>query len=215
LQWALATFGDKVAQVTSFGPTGMVILDHLARISPGIRVITLDTDFLFDETYALRDEVQRRYPINLDVFSPGLSPQAQAEQVAPALWRVNPDHCCHLRKVIPLQAALRGLDAWLTGLRRDQSPTRLHMPLIGWDSRYKLLKINPLAGWSRGDVWGYIVANNVPYNALHDRGYASIGCTHCTRPAVNPTNERAGRWQSHQKTECGIHLSDKQKGENL
>ncbi|MCG3207107.1 MAG: Phosphoadenosine phosphosulfate reductase [Anaerolineae bacterium] len=206
LLWSLQTFGDKVAQVTSFGPTGMVILDMLARLSPGIRVITLDTQFLFDETYALIEEVQRRYPITLDIRRPALSPEQQAESYGPALWRSNPDLCCHLRKVAPLDFVMSGLDAWLTGLRRDQSFTRESLPLVGWDRKYNLVKINPLAHWSRGDVWKYIVERNIPYNALHDRGYASIGCSHCTRPTTNANDERSGRWQNHVKTECGIHL---------
>ncbi|MEW5958837.1 MAG: phosphoadenylyl-sulfate reductase [Chloroflexota bacterium] len=206
LQWNLATFGDKMAQVTSFGPSGMVILDHLARLNPGMRVITLDTDFLFEETYALWEEVQRRYPIQLDIRRTSLSPQLQAETYGPELWQVNPDQCCHLRKVVPLYDTLVELDAWLSGLRRDQSRTRADLPLMMWDARYALVKINPLAHWTRGQVWRYILDHQVPYNPLHDQGYTSIGCTHCTRPVVNPGDERAGRWLGRQKVECGIHL---------
>lgn len=208
LQWSLATFGDKVAQVTSFGPTGMVILDHLAQLSPGIRIITLDTQFLFDETYALWDEVQRRYPIELDIHRPALPPAVQAQTYGPRLWQVSPNWCCHLRKVIPLGEVLGELDAWLTGLRRDQSPTRAHLGLVGWDSKYDLVKINPLATWTRSQVWSYILEHRLPYNELHDRGYASIGCTHCTRPTGNTVDERSGRWLGRQKTECGIHLGN-------
>ncbi len=207
LRWNLAMFGDKIAQVTSFGPSGMVILDHLARLSPGIRVITLDTGFLFEETYALWQEVQRRYPIQLDIRRASLSPQLQAETYGPDLWQVNPDQCCHLRKVVPLREALIELDAWLTGLRRDQSFTRVDLPLIMWDTRYTLVKINPLAHWTRGQVWRYVLENKIPYNPLHDQGYTSIGCTHCTRPVVDPSDERSGRWPGRQKVECGIHLS--------
>jgi len=207
LQWGLAKFGDSLAQVTSFGPTGMVILDHLARLSPGMRVITLDTNFLFAETYALMEEIQRRYSINLEVYRPALTPDAQAEIYGDKLWASAPDRCCFLRKVLPLQQALGGLEAWLTGLRRDQSPVRAHLPLMMWDAKYSLVKINPLAGWSRGQVWKYILQHNVPYNSLHDRGYASIGCTHCTRATTNASDERSGRWQGRQKTECGIHVA--------
>lgn len=196
-----------MAQVTSFGPTGMIVLDHLAKLSPGIRIVTLDTDFLFEETYALWDEIQQRYPIQLDVRSPYLTPEAQAQIYEDKLWQKNPDWCCYLRKVSPLHEVLRELDAWLTGLRRDQSPTRADIPLVDWDTKYGLVKINPLAGWTRKDVWSYIVKHNVPYNRLHDHGYASIGCTHCTRPTLDPSNERSGRWNGRQKTECGIHVS--------
>lgn len=208
LCWSLATFGDGLAQVTSFGPTGMVILDHLARLSPGIRVITVDTHFLFDETYALIEEVQRRYAVTLDIRRPVLSPQAQAQVYGDRLWESNPDHCCYLRKVAPLQEALQGVTAWFTGLRRDQSPTRTHLPLVMWDTKYKMVKINPLAGWTRGQVWKYVLEHNIPYNPLHDRGFASIGCTHCTRPTTNEADERSGRWQGRSKTECGIHIPE-------
>jgi phosphoadenosine phosphosulfate reductase len=206
LQWSLSTFGDRVAQITSFGPTGMVILDHLARLSPGIHIITLDTQFLFEETYRLWEAVQRRYPIRLEIRRPALTPEAQAQQYGPQLWQTAPNQCCHLRKVISLREVLAGLDAWFTGLRRDQSPTRAHLDLVTWDNKYGLVKINPLANWTRGQVWSYILEHKVPYNVLHDRGYASIGCTHCTHPTTNPGDERSGRWQGLAKTECGIHV---------
>lgn len=206
LAWGLATFGEKLVLVTSFGPSGMVILDHLARLSPGCKVITIDTDFLFEATYALREQVQRRYPIQLEIRKSPLTPAAQAQNYQPELWRADPDLCCHLRKVMPLAEVLPGYDAWLTGLRRDQSSTRAELPLLGWDARYNLVKINPLAHWQRGQVWAYLLENKVPYNPLHDQGYRSIGCTHCTRPADHPSDERAGRWHGSNKTECGIHL---------
>lgn len=205
LWWGLSIFGDKVAQVTSFGPTGMIILDHLAKLSPGIRVITIDTNFLFEETYALMDQIQQRYPIQLDIRQSSLTPETQAQVYQPNLWQANPDLCCHLRKVIPLREVLQGLDAWITGLRRDQSPTRANLSLVSWDTKYNLIKINPLAHWTRDRVWTYILANGIPYNSLHNRGYASIGCVHCTRPIVNLLNERSGRWQGYPKIECGIH----------
>jgi len=206
LRWSLTTFGDKMAQVTSFGPDGIVILDHLARLSPGVKVIAIDTNFLFPETYSLWEQVRQRYPIQLEVHQPSLTPKAQAQQYGPELWAVHPDQCCQLRKVTPLEGALQGLNAWITGLRRDQSPTRANLPLVSWDARYRLVKINPLAGWSRNQVWAYIWKHNLPYNALHDRGYPSIGCAPCTRPAVTPDDERSGRWSGQQKVECGIHL---------
>lgn len=208
LQWSLSVYGDRLAQVTSFGPTGMVILDHLARLSPGIRIVTLDPHFLFDETYTLMEEVQRRYPITLDVRKPSISPQTQVETYGEKLWATDPDRCCYLRKVVPLQQVLQDLDAWLTGLRRDQASTRANLPLIGWDNKYDLVKINPLADWTREQVWKYIVEHKVPYNSLHDQGYASIGCVHCTHPTTQPDDERSGRWKGRQKIECGIHASD-------
>lgn len=208
LDWGLATFGEKLVQVTSFGPTGMVILDQLVKLNPGQRIITVDTGFLFDETYALLAEIQGRYPIQLDIHRPGLTPKIQGQLYGPQLWTYNPDLCCHLRKVEPLQNALHDADAWLTGLRRDQSPTRAAIPFITWDTKYKMVKVNPLANWTREEVWAYIVKYNLPYNRLHDQGYASIGCTHCTHPTRKLTDERAGRWQGTAKIECGIHLSN-------
>jgi phosphoadenosine phosphosulfate reductase len=207
LTWGLSTFGNKVALVSSFGPSGMVVLDRLAQLSPGIKVITIDTDFLFEETYALRERVQRRYPIQLEIRKSILTPAVQAQVYQPQLWQVNPDLCCHTRKVIPLKEVLSGLDAWLTGLRRDQASTRTELELVTWDARNNLVKINPLANWTRGQVWSYLLENNVPYNPLHDQGYASIGCTHCTRPASNAVDERSGRWQGQNKIECGMHYS--------
>lgn len=206
LSWGLSTFGRKMALVTSFGPTGMVILDHLANLCPGARVITVDTDFLFEETYALRERVQRRYPIQLEVRKSGLTPALQAQVFQPQLWQVNPDLCCHMRKVVPLAEALAGLEAWLTGLRRDQATSRAAAPLVSWDAKYNLVKLNPLANWTRGQVWRYLLEHDVPYNRLHDQGYTSIGCTHCTRPVNQSGDERAGRWPGSGKTECGLHL---------
>jgi phosphoadenosine phosphosulfate reductase len=206
LSWGLSIFGRKMALVTSFGPTGMVILDRLANLCPGVRVITIDTDFLFEETYALREQVQRRYPIQLEVRKAGLTPALQAQLFQPQLWQINPDLCCHMRKVVPLTEALGGLEAWLTGLRRDQATSRSSAPLVSWDAKYHLVKLNPLANWTRGQVWSYLLENDVPYNRLHDQGYTSIGCTHCTRLVNRPGDERAGRWSGQSKVECGIPL---------
>ena len=205
LQWSLLTYGDNLTQVTSFGPTGMVILDHLARLSPGIRIVTIDTNFFFEETYALWEKVQRRYPINLDIRQTSLTPEAQALACGDELWNTDPDKCCHLRKVLPLQEALQGMDAWITGLRRDQSPTRTEIPLITWDTKYQMVKLNPLTNWTNRQVWSYIVEHKLPYNPLHDQGYASIGCTHCTQCTPDTSDERSGRWRGRSKTECGIH----------
>lgn len=206
LQWSLVTFGEKLVQVTSFGPTGIVILDHLMKINPQVAVTTIDTGFLFPETYALWEEIERRYKINITVIHPQLTPQEQERQLGPALWQLEPDVCCHERKVKPMAVAVEGRHAWITGIRRDQSNSRAQTPLVTWDGRYNLFKLSPLANWSRDDVWRYIRAHNLPYNALHDQGYASIGCLHCTRLPMNAVDERSGRWQGRMKTECGLHL---------
>jgi phosphoadenosine phosphosulfate reductase len=206
LQWSLVTFGERLVQVTSFGPTGIVILDHLVKINPRVHVATIDTGFLFPETYALWEEIERRYEISITVIHPQLTPQEQERQLGSALWQLEPDICCHERKVKPMAAAVEGRHAWITGIRRDQSSVRAQTPLVTWDNRYNLFKLSPLANWSRDDVWRYIRTHNLPYNALHDQGYASIGCLHCTRLPTNAADERSGRWQGRIKTECGLHL---------
>ena len=209
LRWCLETFGPRMAQVTSFGPAGMVILEHLMwlREATGqtVQVITIDTGFLFGKTHELWEQVQQRYGLRIDVHRSELSTVGQAQRYGPKLWETAPDHCCHIRKVAPLGEALRGLDLWITGIRRDQSPTRAHTPFLAWDTKYNLLKLNPLAGWTRDDVWRYVRQHNLPYNRLHDQGYTSIGCTHCTRPATDARDERSGRWVGVEKTECGLH----------
>jgi phosphoadenosine phosphosulfate reductase len=204
LRWGLETFGDRVAPVTSFGASGMVILDHLLRIEPGVRVITLDTQLLFGESYELWEAVEQRYGIRIEVVRPALTPEEQAQQYGPRLWETEPNVCCDLRKVQPMARVAATLDAWITGIRREQGPTRAQTPLLGWDARNGLFKLSPLAAWTREQVWEYIRAHGVPYNRLHDAGYASIGCTHCTQPA-DSGDERAGRWAGRAKTECGLH----------
>lgn len=206
LRWSQVTFGERLVQVTSFGPTGIVILDHLVKINPDVAVTTIDTGFLFDETYALWERVEKRYNIRLTVIRPELTPQEQERLLGPMLWDLEPDVCCHERKVKPMAAAVAGQHAWITGLRRDQSGARSQTPLVAWDARYELFKLSPLANWGKDDVWSYIRAHDLPYNPLHDSGYSSIGCTHCTRPPAREDDERSGRWQGRMKTECGLHL---------
>ena len=206
LRWSTITFGERLVQVTSFGPTGVVILDHLVKINPDVAVTTIDTGFLFPETYALWETVERRYGIRLTVIRPELTPSEQERLLGPMLWELEPDVCCHERKVKPMAAAVAGQHAWITGLRRDQSGARSQTPLVAWDARYELFKLSPLANWSKDDVWSYIRAHDLPYNVLHDRGYSSIGCTHCTRLPASAEDERSGRWQGRMKTECGLHL---------
>ena len=168
---------------------------------PQARVFALDTHVLFPETYAVWRAVEQRYGIKVEVFQgPSLGRQAAAH--GDALWASNPTLCCSIRKVAPLSEALAGLDGWITGMRRDQSPTRADAPKLGWDERHELWKANPLADWSDEDVWAYIREHDLPVNALHDRGYASIGCTHCTTPG----DGREGRWVGNDKTECGLHV---------
>lgn len=206
LRAAFEAYGDEAALSCSFGgPSGMALLDMAARIRPGVCVVSLDTGFLFAETHDVMRRAAARYDFTLHVARPALSPEEQAEQHGERLWEHAPDLCCRLRKVEPMQAAMAGLKAWITGIRRDQSPTRRDTPVARWDEGFGLMKINPLAAWTERDVWAYIVENDVPYNALHDAGYPSIGCTHCTRAVRPGEGLRAGRWSGHGKTECGLH----------
>lgn len=205
LRWGFARFHPGVALAASFGAEDVVLIDLAARVQPDFRVFTLDTDFLFPETYALIEKVERRYGIRVERCRSTLTPEEQVSIHGPALWSRKPDLCCELRKVRPLQRKLAELSAWITGIRRDQAPTRANARKLEWDIRFGLVKLNPLAEWSWAQVWDYIRANKIPYNPLHDQNYPSIGCTHCTRPVQPGEDPRAGRWAGFSKTECGLH----------
>ena len=179
-----------------------MLLDMLLALEPNARVFALDTHVLFPETYAVWREVEKRYGIVVEVFE-GPSLGRQAAIHGDALWERKPDLCCSIRKVAPLARALEGLDCWITGLRRDQSPTRADAPKLGWDETHELWKANPLADWDDARVRAYIAERGLPYNKLHDAGYSSIGCTHCTQPGEG----REGRWSGLAKVECGLHVS--------
>jgi phosphoadenosine phosphosulfate reductase len=212
---AVATFGAKVALSSSFGAEDMVLIDMLTRVAPKARIVTLDTGRLPQETYNVMDATRERYGAVIDVFFP----QAEAVQAMVGEHGLNLFYqsvdfrklCCGVRKTEPLRRALSGLDAWITGLRREQSVTRTDVHKVEWDDANKLIKINPLADWTLDEVWNYIRENNVPYNALHDRGYPSIGCAPCTRAVQPGEDQRAGRWWwEHPETkECGLHVKKK------
>ncbi len=206
LDWATTQFGPQIVLTCSFGgPSGMVLLDMVARLERGTPVLFLDSDLLFPETYALAEAAAQRYGITIERRRPALSLKDQERLEGPRLYEREPDRCCGIRKVAPLAEALQPYQAWISGIRRDQSKTRAETRLLEWNTRHNLLKINPLAFWSEQAVWEYIHAHEVPYNPLLDRGYPSLGCMPCTRPA-NGKDPRAGRWAGHAKTECGIHL---------
>jgi len=208
LQWAFRTFGKRVEMASGFGAEGMALIDVAARLNPDLRLFTIDTEFLFPETYQLIEKVERRYGITVERVRPRLTPEGQEEVYGPALWSINPDQCCALRKVEPLKEKLAGLRAWITAIRRDQTSARAGARKVEWDQKFQLVKINPIADWTTKDVWNYLHQHDVPYNPLHDQNFTSIGCTHCTR-AIRPGEDpRAGRWAGFQKTECGLHISD-------
>ena len=205
LLWATKEFQPGLGFACSFGgPTGMVLLDMIMQIDPAVDVFYLDTDFLFPETYHLRDICEQRYGFKAIGYKSLLTPAAQAAQHGDALWSRNPDLCCDLRKVEPNKRALEDMTAWISGMRRDQSAARGHIGIVEWDKKFDLVKLNPLATWDEHRVWAYIAEHDVPYNPLHDRNYPSIGCTYCTRPVEPDSNPRSGRWAGFEKVECGI-----------
>jgi phosphoadenosine phosphosulfate reductase len=209
LRWAAESFGDKLAVVTSFQPTGIVTLHMLSEIAPNTPVLTLDTGLLFPETYALMDELEERLELNLIRVRPAQNVAQQAETHGAELWDRDPDQCCNLRKTVPLNLVLNGYEAWITGLRRDQSAGRKATPIVSWDTKYNNVKLSPFAAWTEEMIWTYISAHELPYNKLHDQNYPSIGCYPCTHPvAPDAQDKRAGRWVKHEKTECGIHISN-------
>ncbi|MFQ5991187.1 MAG: phosphoadenylyl-sulfate reductase [Nitrospiraceae bacterium] len=208
LAYALDQYLDQIVLACSFGAEDVVLVDMIHRIKPGVPLLYLDTDFLFKETYEVMDRIVAKYALQPDQVirvTSRLTPEEQATRYGEALWLQNPDQCCHLRKVEPLGRALSHYAAWITGIRRDQSPTRAHAPLVEWDARFALVKFNPLARWTATDIWTYIRDHEVPYNTLHDRNYPSIGCTHCTAPVLPGEDPRSGRWKQLGKTECGLH----------
>jgi phosphoadenosine phosphosulfate reductase len=209
LRWAVETFGRGLTMATAFGPEGCAILHMLAEIGKPVRVFNLDTGYQFDETLALRDRIAARYGIEVELIRPETTvAEYEAIHNGP-LYVANPDQCCFDRKILPLRRAAAGYDAWISSIRADQSAQRARAKTVGWDPKFGLVKVNPLLEWTHRDVWAFVVANDVPYNPLHDQGYPSIGCWPCTRAvAAGETDERAGRWAGQAKTECGLHSLD-------
>lgn len=207
LEHAFASYGPRIALSTAFGVDGCALIHMALQIDPRVRVFTVDTDFLFDETYELMERFVDKYDLNLEVVKSDLSVEEQASQHGPELYARDSDACCHLRKVIPTRRVLENLDGWVAALRRDQSASRESIQILESYAKADgdtLVKIHPLANWNRTDVWRYVLANDVPYNPLLDDGYASIGCRPCTQPVNLGDGERSGRWGGR-KQECGIH----------
>ena len=206
LDWATGAYGSQVVLTCSFGgASGMVLLDMVVRLGRQTPIVFLDTDLLFPETYAAAEQAARHYGIAITYARPALTLAEQARTHGPNLFQYDPDRCCGIRKVAPLAETLKPYNAWISGIRRDQSATRAATGLVQWSEKHHLLKISPLAFWTERDVWRYIHANSVPYNALLDQGYASIGCAPCTSKSSG-SDARAGRWAGTGKVECGIHL---------
>lgn len=204
LKWAVETF-PNITLACSFGAEDVVLVDMLHKISPKTDIFYLDTDLHFKETYETRDKLEAHYGIQFVRAATDLTLEAQAAQYGDELWKSEPNTCCNLRKVEPLTTILGKYEAWITGIRRDQAPTRANAKKVEYDVKFGLVKFNPLASWTSEDIWNYIRANDVIYNPLHDQHYPSIGCEKCTRQVLPGEDPRAGRWAGHEKTECGLH----------
>ena len=204
LRWAAETFGDRFCVTSSMEDA---VVAHLAsRARPGVDVVFLDTGYHFPETLGTRDAVDAVLDVNVVTLTPRRTVAQQDAQYGAKLHDRDPDLCCTLRKVQPLEAGLAGYDAWATGLRRDESPTRAGTPVVGWDPKRRKVKVSPIARWSADDVAQYVAAHGVLTNPLLDDGYASVGCAPCTRRVLAGEDARAGRWSGTGKTECGLHL---------
>ncbi len=208
IAWAVEHFFPKLTMATAFGPEGCVILHFLAQVEPRVRVFNLDTGYQFQETLDLRDRIAERYGIEVQLETPELSVADYEKQNGGPVYRTDPNRCCLERKVKVLHRAAAGYHAWMSGIRRDQSPHRQNAPIIGWDKKFQLAKISPLATWTKEKVWKLILDEKIPYNPLHDQGFPSIGCWPCTRAVATGEDERAGRWSGSAKTECGLHLTE-------
>ncbi|RTE04975.1 phosphoadenylyl-sulfate reductase [Paenibacillus whitsoniae] len=204
LKLAIETF-PRLTLACSFGAEDVVLVDMLQKINPNVDIFYLDTNVHFQETYETRDRLEQHYGTKFVQVLPKLTLEEQAAQYGDELWKSDANQCCNIRKVDPLTDILRNYDAWITGIRRDQAPTRANAKKVEYDVKFGLIKFNPLADWTSEDVWNYIREHDVIYNPLHDRNYPSIGCSHCTRQVMPGEDPRAGRWSNSEKTECGLH----------
>jgi phosphoadenosine phosphosulfate reductase len=205
IRWAVDRFGDALTMATAFGPEGCLIIHWLASIAPKTYVFNLDTGYQFQETLVLRDRIAKRYGMDVVLERPESSVEDYERLHGGPLYRTDPDRCCGDRKLAVVRRVLGRFDAWMTAIRRDQSPDRATAPIVGWDHKFGVVKISPLANWTKAKVWDAILREQVPYNPLHDQGYVSIGCAPCTRAITLGEDERAGRWSGTAKTECGLH----------
>ncbi len=210
ITWAVENYHPGLGMATAFGPEGCVILHFLAQIEPKTYVFNLDTGYQFKETLELRDRIAERYGIHVEMLQPSTTVAEYEAQNGGPVYRTDPDRCCQERKLSVLKAASEGLNAWMSGIRRDQSSDRARAAIVGWDRKFGLVKISPLANWTKKDVWKLILDENIPYNPLHDQGFTSIGCWPCTRAVQAGEDDRAGRWSGSGKKECGLHTLDSQ-----
>ncbi|MFF2448016.1 phosphoadenylyl-sulfate reductase [Neobacillus sp. NPDC058068] len=207
LEWAYRAYqSEEIVYASSFGAEAIVLIDLIQQIKADARIVFLDTGLHFPETYEVIDKIEARFPsLRIERKQPKLSLDEQAEQYGSALWKGDPNQCCMIRKVIPLREALTGKQAWISGLRREQSPSRASTEFLNKDEKFRNIKICPLIHWTWDEVWSYIRGHELPYNTLHDHQYPSIGCFPCTQRAAADGDSRAGRWVGSGKTECGLH----------
>lgn len=208
IRWAHERFADRLTMATAFGPEGCAILHWIAEVAPTMHVFNLDTGYQFKETLAVRDRIANRYGIHVALERPSTTVEEYERSHGGPLYRTDPTRCCGDRKIAVVRRVLAGFDAWMSGIRRDQSPDRAVAPIIGWDAKFEVVKVSPLANWTKKQVWDLIVREEIPYNPLHDLGYTSIGCFPCTRAVSLGEDERAGRWSGSAKTECGLHTKE-------
>ena len=208
LRWAVDRFGDGLTMATAFGPEGMTIIHMLAQIDPSTHIFNLDTGYQFKETLELRERVIQKYGVTVELKSADQSVEEYEAANGGPVYKTDPNRCCMERKINVLKKSIVGKHAWISAIRRDQSPDRAKAPVVGWDQKFGLVKINPLVNQTKSDIWNLIINEDIPYNPLHDQGFTSIGCWPCTRSVMLGEDERAGRWSGFQKTECGLHSND-------
>lgn len=211
LGYFLDNFRDRIVLASSMAAEDQVLTDMVCKTHPATRIITLDTGRLPQETYDVIEKTRKHYNVEIEVLFPDYRQvQKMVDEQGPNLFYKsvqNRELCCHIRKIEPLKRALQGMDVWICGVRKEQSVTRAGLESIAWDEQFGLIKLSPLLNWTTGEIWDYIRQNNVPYNALHDKGYPSIGCAPCTRAVQEGEDIRAGRWwwEQPEHKECGLH----------
>jgi phosphoadenosine phosphosulfate reductase len=209
LEWAYSQYPDeKIVYASSFGAEAIVLIDLIHQVKRDAHIVFLDTDLHFLETYEVIEKIEKVFPtLKIEKKKPAFTLDEQAAQYGTALWKRDPNQCCQIRKVIPLRETLTSKEAWISGLRRDQSPTRKDTQFLNKDEKFKNIKICPLIHWTWDEVWEYIKTRDLPYNELHDQNYPSIGCFPCTQAVGSDGDSRSGRWSGSSKTECGLHTS--------
>lgn len=206
LKWAYDQYGKDIVYACSFGAEGMVLIDLISKVKKDATIAFLDTELHFKETYELIEKVKLKYPaLKIKLITPPLTVEEQNSVHGDELWKTAPDKCCQLRKLQPLEEELSQYQAWISGLRREQSPTRANVEFVNRDNRFQSIKICPLIHWSWDEIWMYIKLHKLDYNDLHDQNYPSIGCENCTKPVFSGEDSREGRWSNSGKTECGLH----------